>query len=109
MGGENLSGVGEIVTRPQGNLVSLCQLRTLTKFGLDPRQGGFHWPVVEPIQDAEREEVFRAIDLFAREFNIALQRIHIQRRDGQLQFIGPSKTMSWETIIGLEIHAQLST
>src|SRR6185437_3265988 len=65
VGSEQLRCIGEVVSGLQGNFVCLGQLRVLAKLARDPGEGIFHRPIVEPVEHAEREEVFAAIDLLA--------------------------------------------
>ncbi len=84
MGRENFSRIGEVVTSLQRDLVCLRQFRTLRKLCANPVQRVFHRAVVEPVEHAERKEVFRPINFLTREFDVALEGIHVERRDRQL-------------------------
>jgi hypothetical protein len=39
---------------------------------MNPVERIVEWAVIEPVQDAQSEEVITTINLFAREFNVAL-------------------------------------
>ena len=76
MSSEDFRSVGEVVSSLEGNLVCFTNFRSLAELRADPVQRIFHWPVVEPVKDTEREEVFAAVNLFARQFDVSLQRVH---------------------------------
>ncbi len=84
VGGEDLGRVGEVVAGLQGDLVGARDLRRLRELRLNPVERVLHRAVVEPVEDAEREEVLAAIHLLARELDARLlQSADVQGRDRQ--------------------------
>ena len=51
---------------------------------MNPLKRVFHRSIVKPVEHPQGEEILGAIDLFARKLDVAFQRIHVERGDGQL-------------------------
>ena len=83
--GEDFGRVGEVVAGLQGDLVGLHDLRVLLELRAYPFERRLHRAVVEPVEQAEREEVLAAIHLLARQLDAGLlQSADVDRRDREL-------------------------
>src|ERR1043166_974114 len=65
MRGENFGRFRKVVSGLQRYFVGLYQFWILFELRVDPVQSWIEWPVIQPVEHAECEEVFAAIDLFA--------------------------------------------
>jgi hypothetical protein len=81
---EDLARVAEVVPGAQRALVGLGELGLRRELGPDPVDGRLERPVVEPVHQAEREEILTAVDVLLAEAH-ALQGPRVHRRDRHLE------------------------